>query len=139
RYGRNPRCDSTPCSFCHPTSTAYLRPSRRSTDCRPRITDLQAQEHCLRRLFHRYTLHWQPKLRRRHTQPRLCKRYAASARRRSCRTSLFPAGNLLHQRLEAWITAKIVEEWISREEEQVAFVASSKAVLERFNGAFFFA
>src|SRR5436190_20804104 len=64
---------------------------------------------------------------------------AALARRRNCRSSLFLAGNLLHERFEAQIAAKIVEEWISREEEQVAFVASLKAVLERFNGAFFFA
>src|SRR6266576_7109535 len=58
---------------------------------------------------------------------------------RPIRKALFPAGNLLHQRFEARIAAKIVEEWISREEEQVAFVASRKAVLERFDGAFFFA
>ena len=56
-----------------------------------------------------------------------------------CRSSLFPAGNLLHERFEARIAAEIVEEWISREEEQVAFVASRKAVLERFNRTFFFA
>jgi hypothetical protein len=47
--------------------------------------------------------------------------------------------NLLHERFEARIAAKIVEEWISREEEQVAFIAFRKAVLERFDGAFFFA
>jgi len=45
----------------------------------------------------------------------------------------------LHERFEARIAAKIVEKWISREEEQVAFVASRKAALECFNGAFFFA
>jgi hypothetical protein len=61
------------------------------------------------------------------------------SRRFRYRSSLFPAGNLLHERFEAPIAAKIVEERISWEEEQVAFVASSKAVLERFNGAFFFA
>src|SRR5438874_8823472 len=54
---------------------------------------------------------------------------------RPIRKALFPAGNLLHERFEA----RIVEEWISRKEEQVAFVASRKAVLERFDGAFFFA
>src|SRR5205823_2933650 len=58
---------------------------------------------------------------------------------RPIRKALFPAGNLLHERFEARIVAKIVEEWISRKEEQVAFVASRKAVLERFDGAFFFA
>ena len=61
------------------------------------------------------------------------------SRRLHCRSSLFSSGNLLHERFEARIAAKIVEEWISREEEQVAFVASLKAVLERFNGVFFFA
>src|SRR5437879_4964577 len=73
-----------------------------------------------------------------HMRPQLCKHCAALARRRSYRSSLFPAGNLSHKRFEARIAAKIVEEWISREEEQVAFVASRKAVLERFNGPFFF-
>src|SRR5437016_2650381 len=58
---------------------------------------------------------------------------------RPIRKALFPAGNLLHERFEARIVVKIVEEWISRKEEQVAFVASRKAVLERFNGAFVFA
>src|SRR5260370_15133647 len=71
--------------------------------------------------------------------PQLCKRSVASARKRSYRSSLFPASNLLHERFEARIAAKIVEEWISRKEEQVAFVAFRKAVLERFDGAFFFA
>src|SRR5439155_21817576 len=56
-----------------------------------------------------------------------------------CRSSLFPVSNRLHERFEARIVAKIVEEWISRKKEQVAFVASRKAVLERFDGAFFFA
>jgi hypothetical protein len=51
----------------------------------------------------------------------------------------FWARYFLHKGFEARIAAKIVEEWISREEEQIAFVASRKAVLERFNGAFFFA
>ena len=64
---------------------------------------------------------------------------AASIRRKSYRSSLFAASNLLHERFEARIAAKIVEEWISREEEQVAFIASRKAVLERFDGTFFFA
>jgi len=54
------------------------------------------------------------------------------------RSSLLSAHDVLHQRFEAWIAAKIVEEWISREEEQVAFIASRKAVLERLNGTFFF-
>src|SRR6266567_8637341 len=58
---------------------------------------------------------------------------------RPIRKALFPAGNLLHQRFKARIVPKIVEEWISRKEEQVAFVASRKAVLERFDGALFFA
>ena len=38
----------------------------------------------------------------------------------------------MHERFETWIAAQIIEQRISREEEQVAFVASSKAVLERF-------
>src|SRR6266513_801367 len=58
---------------------------------------------------------------------------------RPIRKALFPAGNLLHERFETRIAVKIVEEWVPREEKQVAFVASRKAVLERFNGAFFFA
>src|SRR5947208_16781756 len=58
---------------------------------------------------------------------------------RPIRKALFPVSNLPHERFEARIVAKIVEEWISRKEEQVAFVASRKAVLERFDGAFFFA
>src|SRR5204862_250037 len=58
---------------------------------------------------------------------------------RPIRKALFPAGNLLHERFEARIAVEIVEEWVSREEKQVAFVAARKAVLERFNGAFFFA
>src|SRR5437879_11235882 len=77
--------------------------------------------------------------RQRCTQRQLCRHCAASARKRSCRSSLFAASNLLHERFEARIAAKIVEEWISREEEQVAFIAFRKAVIERFDGAFFFA
>src|SRR5205814_8834559 len=73
------------------------------------------------------------------TPPQPCKHCAASARRRNCRSSSFPASNLLHECFEARIAVEIVEERIFREEEQVAFVASRKAVLERFNGAFFFA
>src|SRR2546430_10203371 len=58
---------------------------------------------------------------------------------RPIRKALFPAGNLPHERFKARIVPKIVEEWISWKEEQVAFVASRKAVLKRFNGAFLFA
>jgi hypothetical protein len=64
-------------------------------------------------------------------RPRLCKRFAASVRRRNNRSSLFLAGNLLHERFEARIAAKIVEEWICREQEQVALVASRKALQRR--------
>src|SRR6266404_5436991 len=59
--------------------------------------------------------------------------------RRPIRKALFPAGNLLDKRLETRIAAKIVEQRISREEEQVAFVASCEAMLERFYGAILFA
>src|SRR6266516_2250008 len=45
---------------------------------------------------------------------------------RPIRKALFPAGNLLHERFETRIAVKIVKEWISRKEEQVAFVASRK-------------
>src|SRR5882724_7521328 len=58
---------------------------------------------------------------------------------RSIRKALFPAGNLLDKRLETRIAAKILEQRISREEEQVAFVASCEAMLERFYGAILFA
>src|ERR1700682_1065250 len=34
---------------------------------------------------------------------------------RDCRSSLFSAGNLLHERLEARLTAQILEQWIDLE------------------------
>src|SRR5882724_12165141 len=58
---------------------------------------------------------------------------------RPIRKALFAVGDLLHQRVETRMAAKIVEQRISREEEQVAFVASCEAMLERFYGAILFA
>ena len=53
-------------------------------------------------------------------------------------TSLFRPNDLLHERLETRIAAQVVEERISWQEEQVAFVTSRIGMFERFKGAFFF-
>src|SRR5216684_1490189 len=50
---------------------------------------------------------------------------------RPIRKALFPASNLLHQSFEARIAPKVVEQRISREEEEIAVVASGKGMLER--------
>jgi hypothetical protein len=63
----------------------------------------------------------------------------AFASGRPIRKALFSAGDLLHQSFEARVTSKVVQQRISREEEQVAFIPSRIGMLERFNSASFFA
>src|SRR5439155_13934729 len=68
--------------------------------------------------------------RRRCKRRRLCKHFAASARRRSSRSSLSWANDLLHERLETRVAVQWLEQWIHFDPADIGAVAFLEAFFE---------
>src|SRR5439155_2393059 len=73
-----------------------------------------------------------------HTRPRPCKHCAASARRRSYRSSLFPAGNFFHERFKARVAAQRVEIRIDLDKIEVGRAAFLSCSLQPIQSLIFF-